>query len=273
MIHYSLPFSKYVQLPGLNQSKLGALKKCPAKFKWLLDNERSDTEAMSIGRAIHTAVLEPDNFNAEFFCLPEIDRRTIKGKEQYAELVASNPGKTILKPEMFNTALDVALAIRTNPHCAALIKKTEKEITLDWQDDETKTLCKARVDAWDKKRGILIDIKTTQDASPSGFPRKLFAYGYHRQAAWYLDALRHNGEVAQHFVFIAVEKEPPYAIGVYRLTDETIQLSRAENQALLRKYAECMKTDHWPGYTNGIEDISLPDYILKDMEDEDGQSI
>lgn len=271
MIRYKVPFSEYVEHPGLNQSKLGALKKCPAKFKWLLDNSRPDTDALSVGRAIHTAVLEPDNFNDEFFCLPELDRRTTKGKEAYAEIVASNPGKTILKPEAFNTAIDVALAVRTNPHCAALLKKTEKEITLDWEDSETKTLCKARVDAWDKKRGIVIDIKTTQDASRFGFPRKLHAYGYHRQAAWYLDALRHNGEVATHFVFIAVEKEPPYAIGIYRLTDEAIRLSRQENEALLRTYAECMKTNDWPGYTNGIEDISLPDYILKDMEDEDGQ--
>lgn len=273
MMRTDLPFAKYVAIPGLNQSKLGSLKRCPAKFKWLLENERPDSDTLKIGRAIHTAVLEPDKFNDEFLCLPDIDRRTTKGKELYNELVSSNPDKTILKPDDFHTALDVATAIRSNSHCNYLLQGAHTEITLDWVDDATDVPCKARVDAYNESLGIVIDIKTTQDASRSGFPRKLFAYGYHRQAAWYLDALNLHGEAAKHFVFIAVEKEPPYAVGLYRLSDETLRLSRQENQRLLAIYAECMRTNKWPGYTEGIEDISIPEYATNEMEETYGQSL
>jgi PDDEXK-like domain of unknown function (DUF3799) len=273
MIDRNVSFATYAAAPGLNQSKLGAFKKCPAKFKWLLENERGDTDSLRLGRAIHTATLEPNKFNQEFFCLPEIDRRTTKGKETYAELVGKNPGKTILKPDEFHTALEVAQSIRSQSHCLTLLESAHIELTLNWQDKATGVLCKARVDAYDENTGVVVDIKTTQDASRSGFPKKLFAYGYHRQAAWYLEGLKANGEPASHFVFIAVEKEPPYCVGVYRLSDETIRLSKLENEALLRRYAECVRTDSWPGYTDGIEDISIPDYAQHTLEETYGEPI
>ena len=273
MIHFNLAFSDYVALPGMNNSKLGVLKRCPAKFKWLSEHERHDSDALKIGRAIHTAVLEPEKFNDEFLCLPDIDRRTTKGREIYAELVSQNPDKTILKPDDFNMALDVATSVRGNAHANYLLRGAATEVTLDWTHEETGIPCKARVDAYNHELATLIDIKTTQDASRGGFPRKLFAYGYHRQAAYYLEAMRQNGEPADHFVFIAVEKEPPYAVGLYRLSDQTIQLSKQENDALLRLYAECKRTDSWPGYTQGIEDIAIPEYATNNMEEIYGQSI
>lgn len=273
MLRTNLSFAEYVTLPGLNNSKLGVMKRCPAKFKWLAENERPDTDALKVGRAIHTAVLEPEKFNQEFLCLPDIDRRTTRGREMYAELVSQNPDKTILKPDDFHMALDVATSIRGSTHANYLLEGAHTEVTLDWTHEETGIHCKARVDAYNEDMGLLVDIKTTQDASRTGFPRKLFSYGYHRQAAYYLSGMQANGEAAKHFVFIAVEKEPPYAVGLYRLSDQTIQLSKQENDALLRLYAECKRTDSWPGYTQGIEDISIPDYATNTMEDTYGQSL
>lgn len=272
MIQTNLSFEDYQnKVEGLNQSKLGALKSCPLKFKWVLENERGDSDAMRLGRAIHTAVLEPDLFNCLFFSLPpDLDRRTSKGKELYAELVAANEDKTILKAEEFSKALEIATAVRSNTHVTTMLEGAHVELSCDWVDPATEVQCKARIDAYNEQMSLVIDLKTTLDASRSGFPRKLFSYGYHRQAAWYLDALRANGEPAQHFVFIAVEKDPPYCVGLYRLSDETIRLSRAENDALLRRYAECMRTNSWPGYTEGIEDISIPEYASNNMTEEYG---
>lgn len=273
MMKMNLSFADYCAMQGMNNSKLGMLKRCPAKFKWLLENERNDTDSLKVGRAIHCAVLEPEKFNQEFLCLPDIDRRTTKGREMYAELVSQNPTKTILKPDDFHMALDVATSIRSNVHANYLLDGAYTEVTLDWVHEETGVQCKARVDAFNEELGILIDIKTTLDASRSGFPRKLFAYGYHRQAAYYLTGMEANDQAAKHFVFVAVEKEPPYAVGIYRLSDQTIQLSKQENDALLRLYAECKRTGSWPGYTQGIEDISLPDYATNTLEETYGQSI
>lgn len=270
MKYMNLPFKDYAAMPGLNQSKLGAIKSCPQKFKWALTSDREDTPAMALGRAIHTAVFQPELFNEEFFCLPEIDRRTTKGKEQYAELVTANHDKTVLKQDDFNKALEIATEVRSNPHVMRLLEGAEMELSLDWEDTATGVLCKGRIDCYNKELGVVVDLKTSIDASPWGFPKKIYSYGYNRQAAWYLDGLQANGESAEHFVFIAVETLPPFSMGLYRLNSDTIRLSKAENEAMLRRYVECMRTDTWPGYTNGIEDISIPEYGVNTLEDKYG---
>lgn len=271
MIHTNLSFDDYRKLYGLNQSKLGALKSCPLKFKWLLENERPDTEAQKIGRAVHSAILEPDLFNEQFLSLPpDLDRRTAKGKELFEALKAGNQHRTLLKAADFNKAIEIATAVRSNSEVLRLLEGAHVELSVDWVDPVTAVKCKARIDAYNEDMAVVVDIKTTNDASPGGFPRKLCAYGYNRQAAWYIDALQANHEAARHFVFVAVEKDPPYAVGLYRLNDEAIKLSRAENDALLKKYAECQATDSWPGYTDGIADIALPDYATNELVEEYG---
>lgn len=270
MIYKDLSFGDYQKMDGLNQSKLGLLKRCPQKFQFALTAPQNDSDALAIGRAIHTATLQPELFNKEFLCLPEIDRRTTKGREEYAAIVAGNPDKTILKAADFNKALEVATAVRRNSHALRLLDGAQMELSIDWTDKTTGVKCKARLDVFNERISTIVDLKTTIDASPSGFARKLYSYGYNRQAAWYLEALISHGIDARHFVIIAVEKDPPYSIGLYRLSDEAIKLSRLENEALLRKYAECLRTNNWPGYTEGIEDINIPKYGAIEMEEQYG---
>ena len=270
MIQHDLTFKQYQELKALNNSSLSAFRQCPARYRFLMDNAREDTEALKLGRAIHTAVLQPELFNEEFLCLPEIDRRTAKGKEAYTQLVLENPGRTLLKAEEFTMALQIASSVRCNRAAIRLLNEARCEVTATWRDSDTEVECKARIDAHNPSFATICDLKTTTDASPSGFPRKLWAYGYHRQAAWYLEAMQANKEAAEHFVFIAVEKDPPYPVGVYRLDDEAIKLSRAENKALLRRFAECQRTDVWPEYTTGIETISLPKFGINMLEEEYG---
>jgi hypothetical protein len=273
MIYKNLPFKKYTEMEGVNNSKLSLLRQCPQKYLHFLNHQRDDTPALSLGRAIHTAVLEPENFNKEFFCLPDIDRRTNKGKEEYNRICSQNGDKTCLKADEFNKALEIATAIRSQNAVIKLLEGSEAEISIDWVDHDTGLQCKARVDAYNEQLCTIIDLKTTTDASVKGFPRKLFAYGYHRQASFYLDGLRANGLQARHFVFVAAEKDPPYSVGIYRLTDDVIALAQKENTHLLRKLKACQESGEWPSYTQGIEDISIPAYAIDELEGTYGQSI
>lgn len=273
MIIKNLPFKKYTEMEGVNNSKLALMKQCPQKYLYFLEHNREDSPALALGRAIHTAVLEPENFNKEFFCLPDIDRRTKAGKDEYNRLSSENSNKTVLKADEFNKALEIATAVRSNSSVMKLLDGCETEVSIDWNDPETGLKCKARLDANSQPLSTTIDIKTTTDASPKGFPRKLFSYGYHRQAAFYLNGLRSNGLQARHFVFVAVEKDPPFAVGIYRLTDDVIALAEKENTHLLRKLKVCQETGEWPGYTQGIEDISIPAYAIDELEGVYGQSV
>lgn len=145
-----------------------------------------------------------------------------------------------------------------------------------------------------KLQNVVVDLKTTEDASPEGFARSIANWRYDLQHPYYLDGLREairqsgltempagNAELSaywidqqtgvlcrcrpdfwrgepKHFVFIAVEKRPPYAVGVYVLDDESVDLGRAQYRADLNRYAACVEADYWPGYGDRVQTISVP---------------
>ena len=268
-IYHHMPFSEYAEAPGLNQSKLKVMRRSPKKFKHMLNVSKTDTLELGMGRAIHTAVLEPETFNDCYAQLPEVNLRTNDGKKLIQDFKNMNPGKDFLKASEYTEVFEIAASVLGDPDAARLLADTERELSVWWKDEGTDVLCKARIDAWLPKARTIIDLKTTRDAGPA-FARGIWQYGYHLQAAWYMQALEAHGLMPAHFIFIAVEKEPPYDVGIYRLTDEVIQLSRQENSALLRKYAECERKDYWPGYTEGIVDIGIPKFGYQELEEQHG---
>jgi len=102
-----------------------------------------------------------------------------------------------------------------------------------------------------------VDLKSTQDASEH-FAKSCANYGYHRQAAMYLDGLRTLGLDAEHFIFVAAEKAPPYAVGVYELDYDAIERGRDLYRADLELLARCMERDEWPAYSPELVTLSLP---------------
>lgn len=266
MIEENVPAAEYRLRQGLNFSSLNLFFVSPEKYHSLKSVERTETDAMKVGTALHTMALEPEKFNERYFCLPEMDRRTKAGKELYAQIEATNRDKVLLRPDDFRVVAEAATAIRTNSFANGLLSGAITELTATWHDAATNLDLKGRIDAYNEKLRIVVDIKTTTDAG-RGFSKIILQRGYHRQAAFYMDALRANGRPVEHVVLIAVEKDPPYSVALYKLCDDTLRLSKAENDALLKRYAHCLKTDHWPGYTHGIATISLPNYAMENMEE------
>ena len=60
------------------------------------------------------------------------------------------------------------------------------------------------------------------------------------------------------FIFIAVEKDPPYGVAVYEATKGMLKTAKKQIAPLLDVYAECLKTDVWPGYKDELQQIELP---------------
>ena len=69
---------------------------------------------------------------------------------------------------------------------------------------------------------MIVDIKTTVDASPSGFDKQVWQYGYGIQDAFYRRVCSLAGLDVDDFIFVAVEKQPPYVVAVHVLSDEYI---------------------------------------------------
>jgi exodeoxyribonuclease VIII len=252
--------------PGISNSGLNLLRKSP-KHYWAayLDpdrEEREATPALRLGSAIHSAILEPHKFTNEFVAAPEVDRRTKEGKDIYAAFLAKAEGRTVITAKEMETVGRVARSVMTHKVYRKVFEREmgKAETSIYWEDKDSGVLCRIRPD-W-LGAGVILDVKTTEDASPDAFMRSIFTYGYHRQAAFYIDGCRQSGIDPGAFMFMALEKSSPYAVAFYYAEPEMIEQGRKEYKKLLRIYADCLATGNWPGYPEKIVPINLPEWYL-----------
>ena len=265
---------------GISKSLLDLINRSPAHLRARLD--RSDAHqpsaAQTLGSAVHAYVLEGVSvFESRYAIAPICDRRTKAGKETWENFTAENPGKVYLTHDDMETIEAMSKSLYAHNAARGLLGDAEgvAEVSAYWHDQKTGILCRCRPDFW-RSGGVLVDLKTTDDASPEAFSRSIAAYRYHVQAAWYIDGCREahvQSEepphlwLANHFVFVAVEKRPPYAVACYTLDPQTIELGREEYRANLDRYAACLQSDQWPSYTETVAEIGVPLwYAKKTME-------
>ena len=131
-----------------------------------------------------------------------------------------------------------------------------------WSDATSGLQCKCRPDWLTDDGSLIIDLKTTEDASPKGFEKSVGNWRYHVQAAWYLHGIEQaSGTRPDQFIFICVEKKPPYAVAVYAADPEMIEIGWQQAQRDLEVLATCKAANAWPGYSDQIETISLPRWM------------
>ena len=258
MIINEMPFEEYLDLNRLNCSGVKQLEKSGAHYLAYKLNPVKQTAAIFMGSTVHCAVLEPDCFSARYAVMPEgIDKRTKAGKETYQELLDS--GKEIIGEIDNKLCWKIADSVKQHPSASFLLKKGNAEVTVLSVIDGVET--KVRID-WLRPEGILVDLKTCEDASPSAFSKQIANYGYDVQTAFYLDSCRNADVKAHTFIFIAVEKSPPYAVAIYELDNQSIDIGRAKYQRALALYQECIENNTWPAYDQNIQTISLPSWAI-----------
>lgn len=184
---------------------------------------------------------------------------------------AENEGYTVLSVDTYEQLLGMRDAIMAHPAASALLSgEGVAEASVYWTDPATGELCRCRPDYW-RKDGVIADLKTTEDASPEGFAKSLVNYRYHVQAPWYLGGMTAAYEAGHFpegwqrpraFAFIAVEKRAPYAVAVYVLDSESLEIGARMMRRDLDTLAECRRTGVWPGYGDTLQQLGVPQYYL-----------
>lgn len=263
-LYPNLPAEQYHAVQAMSAGGLKRMQQSPAHFYGVqLDPNRPPpgemTPALLNGQVTHCALFEPDQLDSRYVVKPPgHDGRTREGKAWLASVPAS---ALIVDAAGLAAAKAQAAALRALPDIAALLSDGMPEASAFWIDEQTGELCKCRPD-WVHPAGdgvILIDGKTTQDASADGFGRSIWSYCYHLAAAWYTDGYEAaTGKRVHGYVFAAVESAWPHAAAAYMLGDDVLDKARAINRRLLNLYAECKRTGVWPGYQQSIQPINLP---------------
>ena len=243
--------------PAISKSGLDQINRSPSHYQAWLTEDRIETAAMKLGTAAHCDILEPDRFKTDYIAMPEgLDRRTKEGKARYAELESS--GKIILAMDDYLAVQAMRESVMSHPSARELLAEGMAEQSFFgrlWDVD-----VKCRPD-W-LNNGIVVDLKTTTDASLNGFSKSIANFRYAVQAAFYSDILASLGHDVVAFLFIAVEKTAPYAVGVYELDDMSLEIGREQYQRDLDTYRRCVESGEWPAYSSSIERISLPKWAI-----------
>lgn len=257
-IELEVPEDVYRAAPGVSQTLLRELAKSPAHYKAALTAERKQTPAMRLGTLAHLAVFQLPLYMERVVVAPEMDKRSAG----YKSFASENEGKEIISVAEHNQIGGMASAVRSHPLVKEWLKEGLAEVSAGVRCPETGVLLKGRFD-W-MGRGFILDLKTTEDASPDGFSKSVGNYCYHWQAAHYLEirrlcSIENFGSGAPYdFYFVVVEKDAPFAVAVYELNRHDLTQAYGERLTLLGLLRQCEVEDSWPGYSQEIQDVRLP---------------
>lgn len=257
---------------AISKSRLANMSVCPAYFKWCEDNPTDPSEDMVLGSAFHKIVLEPETFDKEFMIMPHFDRRTKEGRLGYENLMNKVQGEciTLITKEQYDTICGMRDSIMSNPYARKLINGNIEQ-SMYFTDDLTKVECKCRPDVWRKvaDRVVITDLKSAKSVMPNDFMRDCVKYHYDLQTAMYRDGASKVLGVPKDnidFVFIAVEKKPPYLLNIMQADTYVIQKGEADFREYIGTYKECIETQNWYGLNGSmgiINTLSLPEYLIK----------
>ncbi|GAB3290252.1 hypothetical protein GCM10027348_07270 [Hymenobacter tenuis] len=158
--------------------------------------------ALGLGTAFHTALLEPDLYEA------------------------GQPG---INDTLIWWMVD---GVKLNPEVNALLEQGTPEPSCVFTEPITNTLCKLRADLVIDQPGqpyTIVDFKTTMARDHNHFVEQCTQYDYDRQAAFYADALH-----ADRFLLIGVQKTEPFKVFVYEVPPFMRNEGRAKYLRLLK---------------------------------------
>lgn len=220
-------------------------------------NPTRETDAMRFGTAFHSLMLEPHLFDEEYVIIPEFEpteldkegnvkpktsgwKRTNDYKNQLKEFQKKNAGLKILTQEEWDRLQAMQESMRNSSMYIDHFGHAEGYNEATYVEGDYKVRCD-RICEVDGKT-IIIDIKTTDDASPEAFKKKVLALDYDLSAALYLDVAQGN-----EFYWVVVEREAPYSCCWYRMSDwvqnkgywklKTAVTNKAESELPLGGYA------------------------------------
>ncbi len=261
---------EYRSHPAISRSELFKISESPEKFKYYKDNPEEPTPALIFGQLFHAMALQPETVKELFAVAPFCDRRTKAGREEYAAFEESAIDKTIVTAEMVAQASAMCQALNNNAMAKKLLSG-QKEVPFFWVDDLTGEECKCRVDVLDEfdDLNIIVDVKSTENAETEAFIKSAIKYGYDFQSGMYSEGVEKAKKKPFLFVFIAVEKKPPYSVNILQADELFIRRGKDLFREYIGIYHDCKTTGEWYGYLgkfNQINNLSLPVWLAKEVE-------
>jgi len=273
-LHYNVKASAYhadpCVIPSLSSGIARTIvAKTPAHARLehvrLGGTSRKLTPALSLGAYVH-ALIAGDVSGFEVGDFPTLDSKAAK---EWAEAVRS-VGKEPVIERIANAAGPIADAVGRSWRrgLSEPLGTTHNEVTAIWQEGDA--LCRARFDRLCVDPGTYADIwdwKTADDVSDHAIARSVAEYSYHIQAAFYLRGLaavmpEMRGRMS--FVFVFVEKSPPYSVRRIVLSATALAQGARDARMAIALWQRATATNDWPAYNTDTTEIDLSNWAQDD---------
>lgn len=214
------------------------------------------------GTGFHALCLEPEKG-----LVVRHDGENRMGKQwKVAKEKANKEGKVLLLPKEYDAIEAMREALLANDHGGRLLNAKDKvcEASIFVKNEKTGLVLKCRPDIYSEELGVVGDLKSTIDASPRGFGRSIFKYGYNYQAFFYLYVCRLAGLDVDKFAFLAVRKTVPYSVHVHTMHADALAHAEMMIERALEEIAEARETGHYPTNWGNYTVHDLPEYLIED---------
>lgn len=254
--------------PGISSTKLALISESYGKYLHALDHQKTSDE-MRFGSAFHDRILLPDIYHDQYAIAPDCNKRTKEGKETYQKFIDENIGKTIIEQEDYDKIELMRNKLMSINAVNYLFSSGEPETSFFWVDKETGIRCKCRAD-WYRLQPtpIIIDLKTSKASDRRSFSKTIYERKYQLSAAFYCDGISQVlGLEIKNFVFVVIEKEPPFEVGLYVIGPRSLEVGREMYRSALATYKKHLDNPelHEQQIKNlELETIEMPEWALKE---------
>lgn len=243
---------------AVSQSNLKEILKSPAHYRARLEEKQVTTPAMILGSAIHAAILEPEIFDQNYTFI-EMDKRT----KQFKEFQEANKNKIILNIDDRNKIEGIRNSCLNHGIAKRFFEKTDSNLIEQagfWECQEVK--CKGKFDVVNIDARVCVDLKTTESANEKDFIKSIINFKYDFQAAFYSIGLEKIFKEKFDFIFVAVEKTPPYAVNLFELDSDALWKATDKVNESLLVLKSCLESNEFPSYPPLINKITLPKWSI-----------
>lgn len=242
----------YRAAPGLCHAQANALLRSPAH--WLARygpgaESPAASKAQRLGAALHTLMLEPQQFEARY-CSKDARpaRPSVASLRAMAEALRCHPLTSAwFTPEPTDAGDGHAVSLFVQQPLA----------------DGGVVPLKGRLDRLildpSRQCALILDLKSFCAATAHEFAAAAVSCGYDLQASWSRHLVQHlHPGLAVEVLMIAIEKQAPHGIAIYRASDAMLASGQQKMALAIERFCHYQRSGQWPGYQPLISDLQHP---------------
>ena len=207
-------------------------------------------DALTLGSAIHTKILEPEEFNKRYSTIPSLD----------------NTGIEFLDKNMLE-AIEIAEKSVNNKYRALIEKAEHKEVCLFGNIGDHKTKVKADIIVSAGGKRYFIDLKTTSAFNVFNLREignSVENYNYDLQASFYLDTANSIGLNVDGFLFLFVNAKDG-SCQLFETPQILLERGRQKYTKAFEQIESFQKSGHFM-QSGFLESLPVQNWIVREME-------